>query len=131
MPSEWSGSEPLQRVADILDALRRLQQYVGGTSRDAFLSDEMRRDATIRVLEVISEATHHLHIHAPEYAERYPDVDFRRIADAGNIYRHRYGFVDDTIVWNTVHGADIAAIRRMIRAEIPDPYLAILGEDDE
>ena len=43
----------------------------------------------------------------------------------------QYGFVDDTIVWNTVHGADIAAIRRMIRSEVPERYREILGEDDE
>ena len=111
MHSDWSGSEPLQRVADILDALRRLQAYTSGVTKEDFLRDEMRRDATIRALEVLSEAARHLKIHAPEFEARYPDVAFQRIAGAGDIYRHQYGFVDDEIVWNSVHGADLVAIR--------------------
>jgi uncharacterized protein with HEPN domain len=88
----------------------------------------MRRDATIRGLEVLSEAARHLRIHAPEFEERYPDVAFRRIAGAGDIYRHQYGFVDDEIVWNSVHGTDLAALRAMIRAEIPERFAEVLGE---
>src|ERR1700680_3668056 len=76
--SDWSGSEPLQRVVDILDALRRLQSYTSGITKEEFLSDEMRRDATIRALEVLSEAVRHLKTHAPDFEERYPDVQFRR-----------------------------------------------------
>jgi uncharacterized protein with HEPN domain len=88
----------------------------------------MRKDAVVRVLEVISEAIRHLRIHAPEYEARYPDVAFRRIADAGNVYRHQYGFLDDQIVWNTVHGEDLEAIRQMVRAEVPERYADVLGD---
>ncbi len=129
MSSDWRGSEPSQRILDLLDALRRIDTYTGGISREEFLADEMRRDATVRALEVLSEAVRHLRMHAPEYEGRYPDVHFGRIAGAGDIYRHQYGFVDYALIWNSIHGADVAAVRAMIRAEVPQRYLDVLGEE--
>ncbi|MFO0989887.1 MAG: HepT-like ribonuclease domain-containing protein [Alphaproteobacteria bacterium] len=44
----------------------------------------------------MSEATRHL---TPELKARYPQIDWRAIADAGNVYRHVYHDVDLNRVW--------------------------------
>jgi uncharacterized protein with HEPN domain len=52
--------------------------------------------AVLRALEIVSEATRHL---TADIKARYPDIDWRAIADAGNVYRHVYHDVDLNRVW--------------------------------
>jgi uncharacterized protein with HEPN domain len=50
----------------------------------------------MRALEIVSEASRHL---TPEVKGRHPHIDWRAIADAGNVYRHVYHDVDLDRVW--------------------------------
>jgi uncharacterized protein with HEPN domain len=61
--------------------------------------------AVVRALEIISEATRRL---PDELLLRHPNLEWKAIAAAGNIYRHEYELVDETLVWNTVqHGLEM------------------------
>ena len=44
----------------ILDAITEIERYISGVNGPAFLSDSMRRFATIKQLEIIGEASVHL-----------------------------------------------------------------------
>ena len=71
----------------------------------------MRRLATIRALEVISESSRHL---PEDLKARHSEINWRAVGDAGNVYRHGYDTLDSDRVWETaVHALPpLAAIAR-------------------
>lgn len=43
-----SGTDEWVFVRHMLDAIARVERYVGGVDRDAFLADEILQDAVVR-----------------------------------------------------------------------------------
>lgn len=95
MPSK----NPAQRLQDILDNIAAIRDFTSGMDIDAFLSSRRTIYAVTRALEIISEASRRL---PDELKIRYPMLDWPAIAAAGNVYRHEYETVDDTLLWHTV-----------------------------
>ena len=58
--------------------------------------------AVTRCLEIISEASRRL---PDDLKARHPQIPWRDIAGAGNIYRHDYEDVQAKIIWRTVQGS--------------------------
>lgn len=62
----------LQRLADylahILEAIERIDQYVGDMSEVAFLGNAMVQDAVIRNIEIIGEASNNIQKYYPDFA---------------------------------------------------------------
>ena len=79
-----------------------------------FVQDRKTIYAVTRALEIISEASRHL---PEDLKDRHPEIDWRGIAAAGNVYRHEYEAVDDALVWHTVKH-DLRPLRSVIVAEI-------------
>jgi uncharacterized protein with HEPN domain len=51
---------------------------------------------------------------------KHPEVNFARFGAAGNAYRHTYGVIDYSRVWDDVlHGQDIAALEKLLSLEVP------------
>jgi uncharacterized protein with HEPN domain len=95
MPSE--NSQPA--LLDIRDHILFIRGYVRDMSYEMFLGDTRTFHAVTRCLEIISEATRHL----PESLKtQYPDLPWKKIAGAGNVYRHNYEDVNEKIIWDTV-----------------------------
>jgi uncharacterized protein with HEPN domain len=86
-------------LLDIRDNILFAQQWSAGLSLDAFAADRVRFYAVTRCLEIISEASRRL---PAEIAQRHPQIAWRDIRDAGNIYRHDYDGVQERIVLETV-----------------------------
>ena len=70
--------------------------------------------AATRALEIISEASRRL---PDDLLERHPALPWRAIKDAGNMYRHSYDNVVETIVWKTVQ-EDLTPLLEAVMAEI-------------
>lgn len=108
---------PTIYVNDILSAVRRVQTYTKGMSRADFGSDELRQDAVIRCLEIISEASRRL----PEAIKaQHPDIPWAKIAAIGNILRHEYQSVSTDVIWKVAE-TDLTGLRRAaerIKAEL-------------
>lgn len=67
----------------------------------------------MRALEIISEASRRL---PDELFRRHPEIDWADVAAAGNVYRHEYEAVDETLIWYTIrHG--LAALRSVASEE--------------
>ena len=96
MPSRHDSSASL---ADIIDNIERIQNYVAGLDREAFGADMLRRDAVERCLERICEAAFRLGERAAELVPNQPWGDIRGM---GNRLRHAYDRVNLDILWNTV-----------------------------
>jgi uncharacterized protein with HEPN domain len=80
----------------------------------AFISDTKTVYAVVRALEIVSEATRRL---PPDMKARYPEIDWAAISAAGNVYRHEYEGVDESLIWFTVRNGT-QALRRMATLEM-------------
>ncbi len=86
-------------LEDILAAIEKTESYVREISYEQFKLDDMRRDAVLRNLEIIGEATKKL---PPEIRKQNTDIDWRKIAGLRDILIHAYFTVDDDIIWDIV-----------------------------
>jgi len=88
--------ERLDHIADSIDELTR--QLIG-CDLDAFQANRFLQWGAERGIEVISEASRHI---PEELKAKYPEVQWRQIADIGNRLRHAYHSVDTLIIWKIV-----------------------------
>ncbi|MEK7544301.1 MAG: DUF86 domain-containing protein [Patescibacteria group bacterium] len=83
----------------ILDAIGRIQRYVTGVEKEAFLADDsMVAAAVVREFEIIGEAMAQI---ADAYKKQYESVPWREIIDMRNRLIHGYFSVDYEIVWKS------------------------------
>jgi uncharacterized protein with HEPN domain len=59
----------------------------------------MLRDAVERNLERISEASRHI---PKDLKAGHPEIPWQKVAGIGNILRHAYPIVDDSVIWEVV-----------------------------
>lgn len=97
MPSESRTRDALH---DIRDNILIAREFVEGVDFEAFKQSRLHFYAVTRALEIISEAARRL---PGELQARHPDLPWRAIMDAGNVYRHTYDHVAEGEVWRTVH----------------------------
>jgi|SRR6516165_3498454 uncharacterized protein with HEPN domain len=101
-------------LSDIRDNIRLARGFVAGMSPDAFAADRRTFYAVTRCLEIISEAARQL---PPGVRNRHPELPWRAIMGAGNIYRHDYDNVVEQIVWRTVT-SDLASLLAVVEREL-------------
>jgi uncharacterized protein with HEPN domain len=95
-----SKHDPAECLADILENITRIQDYVSGLSKGQLDRDGRTRDAVERCLERICEAAVRLGAAAEELVPGEPWPDIRGM---GNWLRHAYDRVDRDTIWDTVH----------------------------
>jgi len=72
---------------------------VRGKTIDDFGADWLLRHGVQRGIEIISEAARRI---PPELQARQPNIPWAQIMGIGNVLRHEYHRVSDTVVWNVV-----------------------------
>ncbi|MBD2080930.1 DUF86 domain-containing protein [Leptolyngbya sp. FACHB-17] len=85
-------------LSDILECITWIESYTA-EGREAFLQNRMMRDAVVRNLEIIGEATKQLPL---SIRESYPDIPWKRIAGLRDVLIHDYVRVDPEEVWQVV-----------------------------
>jgi uncharacterized protein with HEPN domain len=111
MPSE----KVVGYIKDILHHIDLATEFVGGLTAQQFGRDVLRVYAVTRCLEIISEASRRL---PTEIKDRHPDLAWRDMAGAGNIYRHHYDNVAAARVRETVLNA-LPPLRSAAERELP------------
>ena len=91
-----SKRNPCLFLADILEAVGRIEEYIEGYDFERFVNDRKTVDAVLRNLEIIGEASRNI---PKEVRERYPSVPWRRIVGLRNVVVHHYFGVDLSVVW--------------------------------
>jgi uncharacterized protein with HEPN domain len=69
------------------------------TSRESFLADETLKRAFVRSLEIIGEAVKQI---PDDFRDRYPQVEWRKMAGTRDKLIHDYLGVDYELVWDIV-----------------------------
>ncbi len=101
-------------LSDILFNIDLAKDFAEGFDYTRFLADMRTFYAITRCLEIISEASRRL---SAKTKARHPEIPWRKVAGAGNIYRHDYEDVVHRLVWATVHES-LPALRAVVEAEL-------------
>jgi uncharacterized protein with HEPN domain len=109
MPSK----EPALPLRDIHKNILLAQSFVEGFTLRKFRNDRRTIYAVTRCLEIVSEASRRL---PASLKARYPDIPWKDIAGAGNVYRHDYEEISTVMVWNTVKA--LAKLQSVVEKEL-------------
>ncbi|MEK9149736.1 MAG: DUF86 domain-containing protein [Candidatus Desantisbacteria bacterium] len=86
-------------IADVLEAIQKIENYTHKMSYEEFMKDERTKDAVLRNLEVIGEAVKNI---PNEIKEKYLKVDWKAISGMRDRLIHGYFGVSFPIIWETV-----------------------------
>jgi uncharacterized protein with HEPN domain len=89
----------LMYLADVLEAINKIEGYTEGVDFDSFSSNQMMYDAVIRNLEVLGEAARNM---PDEVKSRYSEIPWRQMIGLRNILIHHYFGIDQSIVWEVI-----------------------------
>ena len=103
-----------RHLLDIVENADAALRFIGELNSEQFMADDKTHYAVVRALEIVSEASRHL---SDELKERHPDIPWRAIRDAGNVYRHRYLSVSLEVIWETVK-RDLPPLRDAMLIEL-------------
>jgi uncharacterized protein with HEPN domain len=77
----------IPRLADIVEAIERINVILADVSLDAFENDWQRQWLVERGIEIISEASRRL---PDDLKARNPEIPWQKVAGIGNVLRHNY-----------------------------------------
>lgn len=85
------GKEPAVYLLHIRDSISAIEEFMSGVDEEAFMGNRMLRDAVVRNLEIIGEATKQLPIAT---REKEPSIEWKNIAGMRDVLAHDYFGVD-------------------------------------
>ncbi len=98
------------RLAHILRAIAAIERVTKGRTLEQYGADPDLAAMVERYLERLSEATRHV----PEaLKQKHPEVDWRGVADIGNVLRHAYDQIADRRIWQIVT-SDLEPLRSAV-----------------
>lgn len=103
-------------VDDILESIQKIEEYTKDVTEDEFVGAVGIQDAVIRRLEIIGEAAKHI---PDEIRNKYPEVEWKNIAGARNIFAHEYFGVKLERIWDTITN-DLPPFKEQIQQILKD-----------
>ena len=81
---------------DMLDAARKIRQFVAGKTFHDYSQDEVLQSAVERKLEIIGEAARGI---SQQFQQEHPEVPWRGIISQRHFLAHEYGEVRQEKLW--------------------------------
>ncbi|HLP49192.1 MAG TPA: DUF86 domain-containing protein [Candidatus Kapabacteria bacterium] len=89
-----------ESLSDILEAIKRIRDYILDMDYNSFLDDMKTRDAVVRNLEIIGEASKNI---KDDFRNQYPDVPWKEMAGVRDKLIHHYFGINFEVVWTIIH----------------------------
>jgi uncharacterized protein with HEPN domain len=86
----------------MVEAIKRMREYVADVDEAGFRASRMMQDAVIRNLEVLGEAARRVMEHCPVVVDSQPDIPWREIYGMRNVLAHEYDGIDLGVVFTVV-----------------------------
>jgi len=86
-------------LKDILEAMERIEEFVGTTDFEGFAANDQLKSAVVWKLVTIGEAAKNVPAHVRKQHTHTPRSSMARMRDG---LAHAYFIVDDEIVWKVV-----------------------------
>ncbi len=102
-------------LKDIIEAINNIEEYLSGYTEDDFYRDRKTKDAVVRNLEIIGEASRQI---TNEFKTMHQHIEWREAADLRNKIIHDYAGVDYVLLWEIIQ-LDIPGIKQKIQALLP------------
>lgn len=83
-------------LADIQEAIERINEYTAGLSYEEFQTDRKTQDAVVRNLEIIGEATKNL---TADLRKAHPEIPWKSLAGVRDKVIHHYFGLNEDIIW--------------------------------
>lgn len=97
-------------VKHILEAIDKIERYLGDISYDGFYKSDIIVDAVVRELEIIGEAAKNV---SQELKNKHPELPWRESSDMRNFLIHEYFGVNAKTVWDTCK-VDLPGLKKQI-----------------
>jgi uncharacterized protein with HEPN domain len=99
-----------ESLSDILEAIKRIRNYILDMDYNSFLDDMKTRDAVVRNLEIIGEASKNID---DDFRDCYPDVPWKEMAGVRDKLIHHYFGINFEIVW-TISLEELPSVQKSI-----------------
>jgi len=86
-------------IQDIKECIAHINEFVGNTDFNDFVSDNKTSSAVVRKLEIIGEATKNV---PKEIRQKYKELPWSDMARMRDKIIHSYFVVDYEVVWKTI-----------------------------
>jgi len=83
----------------ILEAIDGIETSARGKTLEDLGADWLLRHGIQRGVEIVSEAARRI---PPELQATRPEIPWEQVMGVGNVLRHEYHRVSDTVIWNVV-----------------------------
>ena len=86
-------------VKDILDAIDKIEEFIGNMEYGEFIQDDKTSTAVVKKIEIIGEAIKNI---PRDVRAKYNSIPWKDIVGMRNKITHNYFKIDYEIVWNVV-----------------------------
>lgn len=103
-------------LRDIVENIDDIEQFSQGLSREALEKSRLKLKAIVRSLEIIGEAAKNV---SSSTKTLHPEVEWKRICGARDVFIHSYFDIDIEIVWRVIKDK-LPGLKRQIQSIIKE-----------